>query len=76
MMSFRPVVSTADCDCELKTRVQAGDFFLTASQSPIESAFESNRTEPLETMHVYLGLPVFNRAIEEAFHGTNLAMLS
>ena len=23
--------------------------------------------EPLETMHVYLGLPVFNRAIEEAF---------
>src|SRR5258705_13253507 len=51
----------------LKTRVQAGDFFLTASQSPNEVRWRAIGPEPLETMHVYLGLPVFNRAIEEAF---------
>src|SRR6266404_7360311 len=51
----------------LKTRVQAGDFFLTASQSPSEVRWRAIGPEPLETMHVYLGLPVFNRAIEEAF---------
>src|SRR6202795_1988619 len=51
----------------LKTRVQAGNFFLTASQSPSEVRWRAIGPEPLETMHVYLGLPVFNRAIEEAF---------
>jgi len=51
----------------LKTRVEAGDFFLTASQSPYEVRWRAIGSEPFETMHVYLGLPVFNRAIEEAF---------
>jgi AraC family transcriptional regulator len=51
----------------LKTRVQAGDFFLTASQSPNEVRWRAIGPEPLETMHVYLGLPVVNRAIEEPF---------
>ena len=51
----------------LKTRVQAGDFFLTGSQSPTEVRWRAIGPEPLETMHVYLGLPVFHRAIEEAF---------
>jgi AraC family transcriptional regulator len=51
----------------LKTRVEAGDFFLTASQSPYEVRWRAIGPEPYETMHLYLGLPVFNRAIEEAF---------
>jgi len=51
----------------LKTRVGAGDFFLTASQSPYEVRWRAIGPEPFETMHLYLGLPVFNRAIEEAF---------
>src|SRR6202035_3544559 len=51
----------------LKARVEAGNFFLTASQSPSEVRWRAIGPEPLETMHVYLGLPVFNRAIEEAF---------
>jgi AraC family transcriptional regulator len=51
----------------LTTRVEAGDFFLTASQSPSEVRWRAIGPEPLETMHLYLGLPVFNRAIEEAF---------
>ena len=51
----------------LKTRVEAGDFFLTASQSPYEVRWRAIGPEPFKTMHLYLGLPVFNRAIEEAF---------
>src|ERR1700730_7038152 len=51
----------------VKTRVQAGDFFLTASQSPNEVRWRAIGSEPLETMHVFLGLPILNRAIEEAF---------
>jgi AraC family transcriptional regulator len=49
----------------LKTHVQAGDFFLTASQSPYEVRWRA--IEPHQTMHVYLGLPLFNRTVEEAF---------
>src|ERR1700752_128625 len=41
----------------LKTHVQAGDFFLTASQSPYEVRWRA--IEPHQTMHVYLGLPLF-----------------
>src|SRR6202049_2524615 len=51
----------------VKTRVQAGDFFLTASQSPNEVRWRAIGSEPLETMHVFLGLPILNRAIEGAF---------
>src|SRR6202022_1112173 len=51
----------------LKTRVETGDFFLTASQSPYELRWRSIGPEPFGTMHLYLGLQVFNRAIEEAF---------
>jgi len=49
----------------LKARVEAGNFFLTASQSPSEVRWRAIGREPLETMHVYLGLQVVNRAIEE-----------
>src|ERR1700732_746533 len=51
----------------LKSRVEVGDFFLTASQSPYEVRWRAIGPEPFATMHLYLGLPVFNRAIEEAF---------
>jgi AraC family transcriptional regulator len=51
----------------LKTRVAEGDFFLTASQSPFEVRWRAIGPEPFKTMHLYLGLPIFNRAIEEAF---------
>jgi AraC family transcriptional regulator len=51
----------------LKTRVETGDFFLTASQSPYELRWRSIGPEPFGTMHLYLGLPVFTRAIEEVF---------
>ena len=52
----------------LRTHVQAGDFFLTASQSPYEVRWRAIGPEQLRTMHLYLGLPVFNHAMEEVFH--------
>jgi AraC family transcriptional regulator len=58
----------------LKTRVEAGDFFLTASQSPYEVRWRAIGSQPFETMHLHLGLPVFNRAIEEAFQNDQVAM--
>jgi AraC family transcriptional regulator len=51
----------------LKTRVEAGDLFLTASQSPYEVRWRTIGSEPYKTMHLHLGLPVVTRAIEEAF---------
>src|ERR1700721_4618829 len=51
----------------LKARVEAGDFFLTASPLRYEVRWRAMGPGPLATMHVYLGLPVYNRAIEEAF---------
>ena len=56
----------------IKTRVEAGDIFLTASQSPYEVRWRA--IGPFETMHLYLGLPVFNRAMEEAFQKDQGAM--
>jgi AraC family transcriptional regulator len=58
----------------LKTHVQAGDFFLTASQSPYEVRWRAIGSEPFQTMHLYLGLPVFNHAMEEAFQKDHGAM--
>ena len=51
----------------LKTSVQAGDFFLTASQSPYEVRWRAIGPGTFQTMHLYLGLPLLNRAMEEAF---------
>ncbi len=51
----------------LETLVKAGDFFLTGSQSPYEVRWRAIGSELFTTMHLYLGLPVFNRVIEEAF---------
>jgi AraC family transcriptional regulator len=50
----------------LKTRVETGDFFLTASKSPYEVRWRVVGSEPFQAMHLHLGLPVFTRAIEEA----------
>src|SRR4029077_13741487 len=47
----------------LKTRVEAGDFFLNACQSPSEVRWRAIGPEPLETMHLYLGLPVPTAAV-------------
>jgi AraC family transcriptional regulator len=50
----------------LTTRVQTGDFFLTASKSPYELRWRVVGSQPFQAMHLHLGLPVFTRAVEEA----------
>jgi len=68
ILSGAAVVEERELDGSwLKTHVQAGDFFLTASQSPYEVRWKAIGPGPFKTMHLYLGLPVFNRAAEEAF---------
>jgi AraC family transcriptional regulator len=46
-------------------RVTAGDFFLTTSPLPYEMRWEATGAQSFEVMHVYLGLPVFKRAIKD-----------
>ena len=48
-------------------RVTAGDFFLTNTQMPYELRWTAAETAPFEVMHLYLGLPLLNRAAGELF---------
>lgn len=49
--------------------VHAGDFFLTDSDEPYELRWRSHDGAPFEVMHLYLGLPLLERALQEV-HGT------
>src|SRR5260370_8579746 len=51
----------------LKTRVEAGDFFLTASKSPYELRWKAIRSEPFATMHLHLRFPSFTLATHVPF---------
>lgn len=53
----------------LASDVQAGDFFLTDSDEPYELRWRSHDGTPFEVMHLYLGLPLLERALQE-LHGT------
>ena len=45
--------------------VSAGEFFLTTTSEPYELRWQVTGPENLETLHAYLGLPLFARAMEE-----------
>jgi len=47
------------------TEVKPGDFFLTTSPTPYEMRWHATSEGPSETMHVYLGLPLIERAARE-----------
>ena len=51
--------------------VTAGEFFLTTTQTPYEVRWRTLSKEDYETMHVYIGLPVFARAAKEVLGGTS-----
>jgi AraC family transcriptional regulator len=53
----------------LASDVHAGDFFLTDSDEPYELRWRSHDGSPFEVMHLYLGLPLLERAMQEV-HGT------
>jgi AraC family transcriptional regulator len=46
-------------------RVKAGDFFLTNTLMPYEMRWKASGPQPLQVMHLYIGLPLFRRAIKE-----------
>lgn len=47
--------------------VDAGDFFLTDSDTPYELRWHSPSGEPFVVMHLYLGLPILEQAADELF---------
>jgi AraC family transcriptional regulator len=46
-------------------RVEPGDFYLTTSETPYELRWKTTGPAPVKTMNVYLGLPIFKRAIKD-----------
>jgi AraC family transcriptional regulator len=49
----------------LRNDVSAGDFFLTDSEEPYELRWRSHSDEPFHVLHLYLGLPLLERAANE-----------
>ncbi|VVP77617.1 HTH-type transcriptional activator RhaR [Pseudomonas fluorescens] len=49
----------------LASEVTKGDFFLTTSAVPYEMRWHVTSTESFVVMHIYLGLPLLERAIQE-----------
>ena len=49
----------------LSSNVSVGDFFLTRTPSPYEMKWEACGDMPFQVMHVYLGLPLFERLATE-----------
>ncbi|WP_395674148.1 helix-turn-helix domain-containing protein [Inquilinus sp.] len=49
----------------LASDVHAGDFFLTDSDEPYELRWRSHDGAPFEVMHLHLGLPLLERAMQE-----------
>ena len=49
-------------------RVKAGDFFLTTSTSPYELRWKATGPQAFEVMHLYVGLPLFKRAVKDVFN--------
>jgi len=47
------------------TEVSSGDFFLTQSKEPYEMRWQTRDGETFEVMHLYLGLPLIERASRE-----------
>lgn len=45
--------------------VREGDFFLTTSPEPCELRWRTSGREPFSVLHLYLGLPLMQRAITE-----------
>jgi AraC family transcriptional regulator len=51
------------------TRVKKGSFFLATGGSPYDCRWKALTSEPFEVMHVLVGLPLLERALEEVFGG-------
>lgn len=48
-----------------KNQVEVGDFFLSSSPLPYELRWKAEGPDPFEVMHLYLGVPMIERAAKE-----------
>jgi AraC family transcriptional regulator len=48
-------------------RIKKGSFFLTSGGAPYDCRWKAVTSEPFESMAVFIGLPLFQRAFEEVF---------
>lgn len=48
-------------------RIRKGSFFLTSGGDPYDCRWTAVSPEPMQTMLVFIGLPVLQRAFEEVF---------
>ncbi len=53
-------------------RIKKGSFFLTSGGGPYDCRWKALSSEPFEAMHVFVELPLLQRALEEVF-GTDAA---
>jgi AraC family transcriptional regulator len=68
VLSGSAVVEEREIDGDWQAnRVTAGDFFLTNTATPYELRWTAAKTAPFEVMHLYLGLPLLNRAATELY---------
>ncbi len=51
----------------LTSRVKKGSFFLATGGAPYDCRWKTVTPEPFEVMHVLVGLPLLERALEEVF---------
>ena len=51
----------------LTTRVKKGSFFLAMGGSPYDCRWKTLTSDPFEVMHVVVGLPFLERALDEVF---------
>jgi len=56
------------------SRVARGDFFLTTSAQPYEMRWKVDGADPFEVMHIYLGIPLLEKAIHEVLGGVVQAL--
>ncbi|AYF86399.1 helix-turn-helix transcriptional regulator [Pseudomonas sp. JS3066] len=56
------------------SEVSKGDFFLTTSAVPYEMRWRASGPEPFEVMHIYLGISLLERAMQEV-HGRGAVRL-
>lgn len=52
------------------SHVAKGDFFLTSSAEPYEMRWKVSGADPFEVMHIYLGVPLLEKAIQEVLGGS------
>ena len=68
IMSGSAVVEERDLGGEwMASRVEVGDFFLTRSPMPYEMRWRAEGDQPFRVMHLYVSVPVFERAVEAMF---------